>query len=98
MLGPSHWLHEISLPKRLGHHFWPGLTSLAKNTLPTQCWGTFDFLKKKAALFFKHFRSREMPVLDRPKPWKNSQVSFQEECVIIWLIQIRLQYNQSWRN
>ncbi len=20
MLGPSHWLHEISLPKRLGHH------------------------------------------------------------------------------
>jgi hypothetical protein len=20
MLRPSHWLHEISLPKRLGHH------------------------------------------------------------------------------
>jgi hypothetical protein len=34
MLGPSPWLHEISLPKRLGHHFWPGLTPLAKNTLP----------------------------------------------------------------
>jgi len=43
MLGPSRWLHEISLPKRLGHHFWPGLTPLAKNTLPIQCWGTFDF-------------------------------------------------------
>jgi hypothetical protein len=42
MLGPSHWLHEISLPKRLGHHFWPGLTALAKYTLPIQCWGTFD--------------------------------------------------------
>jgi hypothetical protein len=41
MLGPY---HEISLPKRLGHHFWPGLTALvAKNTLPIQCWGTFDF-------------------------------------------------------
>jgi len=26
MLGPSHWLlHEISLPKRVSHHFWPGL-------------------------------------------------------------------------
>jgi hypothetical protein len=25
MLGPSHWLHEISLPKRVGHHFWLGL-------------------------------------------------------------------------
>jgi hypothetical protein len=42
MIGPSHWLHEISLPKRLGHHFWPGLTALAKNTLPIECWGTFD--------------------------------------------------------
>jgi hypothetical protein len=34
LLGPSHWLHEISLPKRVGHHFWPGLTPLANNTLP----------------------------------------------------------------
>jgi hypothetical protein len=34
MLGPSHWLHEISLPKRVPHHFWPGLIPLAKNTLP----------------------------------------------------------------
>jgi hypothetical protein len=44
MLGPSHWLHEISLPKRLCHHFWHGLiTPLAKNTPPIiQCWGTFD--------------------------------------------------------
>jgi hypothetical protein len=25
MLGPSHWLHEISLSKRVCHHFWPGL-------------------------------------------------------------------------
>jgi hypothetical protein len=25
MLGPSHWLHEISLPTRVGHHFWLGL-------------------------------------------------------------------------
>jgi len=33
MLGPSHWLHEISLPKRVCHHFWPGLISSAKNTL-----------------------------------------------------------------
>jgi hypothetical protein len=24
-LGPPHWLHEISLPKRVCHHFWPGL-------------------------------------------------------------------------
>jgi len=43
MLGPSHWLHEISLPKRLRHHFWHGLTPLAKNTPPIQCWGAFDF-------------------------------------------------------
>jgi hypothetical protein len=32
MLWPSHWLHEISLPKRLCHHFWHGLTPCAKNT------------------------------------------------------------------
>jgi len=25
MLGPSHWLHEISIPKRVQHHFWPRL-------------------------------------------------------------------------
>jgi hypothetical protein len=25
MLGPSHWLHEISLPKWVGHHFGLGL-------------------------------------------------------------------------
>jgi hypothetical protein len=24
MLGLSHWLHEICLPKRVRHHFWPG--------------------------------------------------------------------------
>ncbi len=34
MLGPSHWLHEISLPKRVCHRFWHGLIPLAKNTLP----------------------------------------------------------------
>jgi hypothetical protein len=81
MLGPSHWLHEISLPKRLGHHFWPGLTALAKNTLPIQCWGTFD-LKIELPGFFKHFRSRELPVLDRPKPEKELP-GFKEEWVII---------------
>jgi hypothetical protein len=54
MLGPSHWLHEISLPKRLGHHFWPGLTPLAKNTLPIQCWGAFD-LKNNNCPFFQTF-------------------------------------------
>jgi hypothetical protein len=30
MLGRSHWLHEISLPKRICCHFWPGLIPLAK--------------------------------------------------------------------
>jgi len=25
MLGPSHWLHEISLPRRVCHYFWRGL-------------------------------------------------------------------------
>jgi hypothetical protein len=34
MLGPSHLPHEIPLPKRVHHHFWPGLIALAKNTLP----------------------------------------------------------------
>jgi len=30
-----HWKHEISLPKRVGHHFcWPGLIPHAKNTIP----------------------------------------------------------------
>jgi len=33
MLGPSHWLHEIYLQKRVPHHFWPRLIPLAKNTL-----------------------------------------------------------------
>jgi hypothetical protein len=22
---PSHWVHEISISKNVGHHFWPGL-------------------------------------------------------------------------
>jgi hypothetical protein len=30
MLGPSHWLYEISLSKTVGHHFWPGLMSWAE--------------------------------------------------------------------
>jgi hypothetical protein len=34
MLGPSHSLHEISLRKRVHHHFGPGLIALAKITLP----------------------------------------------------------------
>jgi hypothetical protein len=34
MLRPSHWMHEISLPKRVHHHFQLGLIPLAKNTLP----------------------------------------------------------------
>ncbi len=34
MLGPSHWLREISLPKRVCHHFWPGLIPISKNTIP----------------------------------------------------------------
>jgi hypothetical protein len=33
MLGPSHWLHEVSIPKRVRHHFWPGLIPSAKNIL-----------------------------------------------------------------
>jgi hypothetical protein len=36
MLGPSHWLHEIFLPKRVHHHFWLGLIPSTKNTLPIQ--------------------------------------------------------------
>jgi hypothetical protein len=40
MLGPSYWLHEISLPKRVCHHFWPGLIPFAKSTLPTKYWIT----------------------------------------------------------
>ncbi len=34
MFGPSHWRHEISLPKQIHHHFWAGLIPLAKNTPP----------------------------------------------------------------
>jgi len=37
LLGPSHWLHEISLLKRVCHYFWRGLIPLAKNTLPIEC-------------------------------------------------------------
>jgi hypothetical protein len=32
MLGASHWVHEISLPKRVHHHFWPVLIPFANNT------------------------------------------------------------------
>jgi len=67
MLMPSRWLQQISLPKKLGHHFGHGLTPLAKNTLPIQCWGTFD-LKKSTAQFFKHFRSTKLLILDISKP------------------------------
>jgi hypothetical protein len=34
MLGPFHWLHEISLPRRVWHYFWRGLKARAKNTRP----------------------------------------------------------------
>ncbi len=27
----SHWLHELSISKTEGHHFWPGLIARAKN-------------------------------------------------------------------
>jgi hypothetical protein len=27
----SHWLHEISISKTVGHHFWPGLIAREKN-------------------------------------------------------------------
>ncbi len=38
MLRPFDWLQEISLPKGVRHHFWPGLIPFAKNTLPImQC-------------------------------------------------------------
>ncbi len=33
ILGPFHWVHEISLPKRVRLHFWPGLVPIAKNSL-----------------------------------------------------------------
>jgi hypothetical protein len=67
MLGPSHWLHEISLSQRLGHHFWLGLTPLAKKPYLFTV-GAHLIFKKKTVWFFKHFRSRELPVLNRPKP------------------------------
>jgi hypothetical protein len=34
MLGPFHWLHEISLPRRVWHYFWRGQKARAKNTRP----------------------------------------------------------------
>ncbi len=34
MLRASHWVHEISLPKRVHHHFWPLLIPFANNNLP----------------------------------------------------------------
>jgi hypothetical protein len=34
LLESSHWLHEISLCKRVPNHFWPGLIPFATNTLP----------------------------------------------------------------
>ncbi len=30
-----HWLHEISLSKTVGNHFWPGLIRLAKSWATT---------------------------------------------------------------
>jgi hypothetical protein len=51
MLGPSHWLHEISLPKRLWHHFLqrtPHLFSVGAH-----------LILKNNCRFFKHFKSRE---------------------------------------
>ncbi len=34
IFGPSHWLHENSLPKIVHHHFWPWLMHLTKKTSP----------------------------------------------------------------
>jgi hypothetical protein len=45
MLGPSSWLHEISLLKRVHHHFWPWLIPLAKNTLPIEKMEAFQVLQ-----------------------------------------------------
>jgi len=48
MLGPSHWLHEISLPKRVPHHFWPGLIPLAKKKTTYQ--GEYFLCKRSGIL------------------------------------------------
>jgi hypothetical protein len=42
MHGPSHWLQEISLPKRVGHYFWPELVPPCKEEHPTG--GTYFYL------------------------------------------------------
>ncbi len=52
MLGPSHWLHEIYLQKRVPHHFWPGLIPLAKNTLHIK--GNISSAKGQAFWITRH--------------------------------------------
>jgi hypothetical protein len=43
---PSHWLHEISISKTVGHHFWPGLMAYA------EIWGHSHFFMTLMIFFF----------------------------------------------
>jgi hypothetical protein len=46
MLGPSHWLHEISLPKRIGHHFWAWANTSCKEHPTCSVLGAHFILNK----------------------------------------------------
>jgi hypothetical protein len=74
-LGSSHWLHEISLPKRVCHHFSPGLTPLANNTPPINVvvvmkgpglkWGQWEQHNSKG----KSFKCGNWVVVLQAKRW-----------------------------
>jgi hypothetical protein len=61
MLGPSHWLHEISLHKRVHQHFWPGLIYPLQRT---------PYLSPKFVLFSlgrRHFQEPITISFETPK-------------------------------
>jgi hypothetical protein len=43
---PSYWLHEISISKAVGHHFWPGLMAYA------EIWGHNHFFDDADDFYF----------------------------------------------
>jgi len=65
MLGPFHWLHEISLHKRVCQDFWPGLIIPLCKEHPTYPMGLAELCR----LSFTSQGPSESDVKTRAKNW-----------------------------
>jgi hypothetical protein len=74
MLGPSHWLHEICLPKRVFHHFRPGLYPLQRTPYPVNKEASGATTTQKTIL---QFRKKQFTEKVLPNDYLRSMIYFQ---------------------